>query len=97
MDHIDSVDDLLLASLVSKGLRDAVLPILYSSVHLTFTTRIQRQGETILDFLLRSPHLLRHIRQVTVREPALRHEAQEGELSKFELLSTKLENLRELR
>jgi hypothetical protein len=97
LDHIYSLDDLFSASLVSKGFRDAVLPILYSSINLTFTTKIQRNGETILDFLSNNPHLHKHVRQLVMREPPLRYEAQELEFLKFERLSMNLENLRELR
>jgi hypothetical protein len=97
LDHIYSLDGLFSASLVSKGFRDVVLPILYGSINLTFTNKIQRNDETILDFLSRKPHLQKHVRQVVVREPPLRYEAQELEFLKFERLSMKLENLRELR
>jgi hypothetical protein len=97
LDHIYSLDDLFSASLVSNGFRDAVLPILYSSINLTFTNKIQRNGETILDFLSNNPHLHKHVRQLVMREPPLRYEAQELEFLKFERLSMNLENLRELR
>jgi hypothetical protein len=97
LDHIRNFGDLLSASLVSKNLRGATLSILYRSIKLTFTTRIQRNGETILDFLLNKPHLQKHVRQVVIRELPLRCGAQETEFSKFRLLSMDLENLRELR
>jgi hypothetical protein len=97
LDHIYNLDDLFSASLVSKGFRDAVLPILYGSINLTFTSKIQKNGETILDFLSNKPHLQKYVRQVVVREPPLRYEAQELEFLKFERLSMNLENLRELR
>lgn len=97
LDHIYNLDDLVSASLVSKGFRDAVLPILYGSINLTFTNKIQKNGETILDFLSNKPHLQKHVRQVVVREPPLRYEAEELEFLTFERLSMNLENLRELR
>jgi hypothetical protein len=97
LDYIYSLDDLLSASLVSKRLRDAVLPIVYSSINVTFTTKIKRNGETILDFLSKKPHLQKHVREVVVREVPLRCEAQELEFLKFHRLSMQFENLRELR
>jgi hypothetical protein len=97
LDHIRNFGDLLSASLVSKNLRGAALSILYRSINVTFTTRIQRDGETVLDFLLNKPHLLKHVRQIVMRELPLRYEAQEVEFSKFQRLSMDLENLRELR
>ena len=93
LDHIYSLDDLFSTSLVSKRFRDAVLPILYSSINLTFTDKIQRNGETILDFLSNNPHLHKHVRQLVMREPPSRYEAQELEFLKFERLSMDLENL----
>lgn len=97
LDHIYHLDDLLSASLVSKALRGAVLPIVYSSINVTFTTKIQRNGETMLDFLLKKPHLQKHIREVVIRELPKRCEAQELEILKFQRLSMQLENLRNLR
>lgn len=97
LDHIYSLDDLFSTSLVSKRFRDAVLPILYSSINLTFTDKIQRNGETILDFLSNNPHLHKHVRQLVMREPPSRYEAQELEFLKFERLSMDLENLHGLR
>lgn len=97
LDHIRNFEDLLSASLVSKDLRCAAVTILYRSINVTFTTRIQRNNETILDFLLTKPHLQKHVRQVVIREPPLRYEALEVEFLNFQRLSIGLENLRELR
>jgi hypothetical protein len=97
LDHICNFDDLLLASLVSKDLRNAVLPILYGSINVTFTTRIHRNGETILDFLSKNPHLQNHVREVIIREPLSGCATQELEFSKFRRMSMDLENLCELR
>src|SRR5256885_2270958 len=67
LDHIYTFDDLLSASLVSKGLRDMVLPILFGSINLTFSTRIQRQGDTIIDFLSQKPRLQNYVREIVIR------------------------------
>ena len=97
LDYAYVLDDLLAASLVSKGLRGAMLPILYGSVNLTFTIKIRRNGETILDFLLRTSHLQKHIREICIRPsfPGLNMEWLE--FGKFERLSPCLKNLRFLR
>jgi len=93
LDHIYDFDDLLSASLVSKGLRDMVLPILFGSINLTFSTRIQRQGETILDFFSKKPCLQKHVREMVIRPTLAGFETQPSEFAKFEHLSPELENL----
>jgi hypothetical protein len=93
LDHIYNVDDLLSASLVSQGLRDMVMPILFGSINLTFSTRIQRHGETILDFLSKKPRLRKYVREMVIRPTLAEFERQPSEFTKFEHLSLELENL----
>src|SRR2546423_13789137 len=97
LDHVYNFHDLLSASLVSKTLRCVVLPILFGYINLTFTTRVKRNGETILDFLLRKTHLQKCIRVVTIRPPFVTFDRDRLEFSKFERLSDGLQNLRYLR
>jgi F-box domain len=97
LDHVCNLDDLLSASLVSKSLRDAILPILYGSINVTFTTRIKRNGETSLDFLSKRPHLQKHIREVIIRPALSNVDHDRQEFSKFRRLSPGLANLRCLR
>ena len=97
LDHVCNFDDLLSASLVSKTLRDLVLPILFGSINLAFTSNIRRNGETILDFLLRKQHLQKCIRRVVIRPSSFDFEIDRLEFLKFERLSLGLENLRLLR
>ena len=93
LDHIHDFDDLLSASLVSKGLRDMILPILFGSINLTFSTRIQRQGETILDFLSKKPRLQKCVREMVIPPTLAGFERQPSEFAKFGHLSLELENL----
>ena len=93
LDHIYNFDDLLSASLVSKGLRDMVLPILFGSINLTFSTRVQRQGETIIDFLSKKPRLREYVREMVIRPTLAGFDRKPSELAKFKHLSLELENL----
>ena len=97
LDHVFRRDDLSRASVVSKRLREAALPILYGSLNLTFTTKIQAWGETILDFLLRNSHLQKHVRRITIQPSFPKLDRKWPEFSKFERLSPCLTNLRFLR
>jgi hypothetical protein len=81
LDHIYNFDDLLSASLVSKGLRDMVLPILFGSINLTCSTRIQRQGETIIDFLSKKPRLQKYVREMVIRPTLAGFERRPSELA----------------
>ena len=96
-DHVYVLDDLLAASLVSKGLREAMLPILYGSVNLTFTMRIRRNCETRLDFLLKTSHLQKYVREICIRPPFPGLNTEWLEFGKFERLLPCLKNLRFLR
>lgn len=69
VDQLSAIEDLLSISLVSKRLRDATLPILYGCINLTLTTAVQKNGKTIIDFLLDKPRLHEYIRKVTIRDP----------------------------
>ena len=97
LNQLQLLDDLISASLVSTRLREESLSILFYSINLSFTTTFRKHGNTILDYLLASPTLSKHVHDINIRSPVGGVTADPCEVSKFYRLLSQLQSLRTIK
>jgi hypothetical protein len=94
--HAPITTTLSTASLVSKRFRQTALVILFQCVDINLTNAPRRHGETLLDFLLHSPHIRECVHGVRFHAVDGETASQDVEYQKLSEVLPLLPNLRQI-